>query len=169
MKVRIAVGLGAAALDAGTFPAVVGALGSSQPSCWAPGRRVGVTGAMFPRGAGIAEGAAVALARPDDRASEPERLVDEADADRVAATSSVGDAVGVASSVVGADCAPGPSLSSVPTLVPLWLLLSTGPPVKNSMPVTSSMPTAKISTAAPAKNGHRARRGRTAGAIDPVG
>jgi len=74
MKVRIAVGLGAAALDAGTFPAVVGALGSSQPSCWAPGRRVGVTGAMFPRGAGIAEGAAVALARPDDRASEPERF-----------------------------------------------------------------------------------------------
>ena len=27
MKVRIAVGLGATALDAGTFPAVVGALG----------------------------------------------------------------------------------------------------------------------------------------------
>jgi len=124
---------------------------------------------MFPRGAGIAEGAAEALARPDDRASEPERLVDEADADVVGADSSVADAVGVASSVVGADCAPGPSLSSVPTLVPLWLLLSTGPPVKNSMPVTSSMPTAKISTAAPAKNGHRARRGRTAGAIDPMG
>ena len=28
MKVRIAVGLGASALDAGTFPAAVGALGS---------------------------------------------------------------------------------------------------------------------------------------------
>jgi hypothetical protein len=61
---------------------------------------------MFPRGAGIAEGAAEALARPDERASAPDRLVDEADADLVGAASSVADAVGVASSVVGADCAP---------------------------------------------------------------
>src|SRR3954451_16728792 len=101
---------------------------------------------MFPRGAGIAEGAAEALARPDERASAPDRLVDEADADLVGAASSVADAGRVAASVVRADRARGPSLSSFLTLVPMWFLLSTGPPVKNSMPFTSSMPDAKIST-----------------------
>jgi hypothetical protein len=90
------------------------------------------------------------------------------DADDVAVGSAELSAEAGADSVVrDADCAPG--RSSVPTLVPpCLLLLSTGPPVKNSMPVTKSSPTAKITTAAPANNGHRMRRAGGWGATDPV-
>src|SRR6185312_10449175 len=140
-----------------------------RPPYGSPGRPGSfVGGVSSPRG--LADGAAerVAAERPEGRASAPERLVAEGDADSVGAAVSDGDALGVASSVVDADREPPPSFSSVPTLVPPWLLLNTGPPVTSSRPVTRSSPTAKISTAAPANNGHRRRRAGTAGAIEPV-